>query len=60
MIGGDDLIVIESEILEVVHEELRRHFEPFIRDTQSLPEVGACASITLRLIRLAKATRLLC
>src|SRR4051812_40753643 len=42
------------------HEELRKHFEPLIRATQALPEVHVMASLTLRLVRLAKATEVLC
>jgi hypothetical protein len=48
-----------SDVLEACHNELRTIFEPKIFVTQAEPEVAAFTAITLRLVRLAKATALL-
>lgn len=47
-------------VLEACHDELRRKFEPMIRATDSLIEVQILSGITLRLIKLSKASTLLC
>lgn len=55
-----DISYLYSDALEASHSELRGHFEPMIRATQALPEVHVFTAITLRLVRLAQATTLLC
>jgi len=49
-----------ADVVPLCHEELRKHFEPLILATQALPEVHVLASLTLRIVRLARATSLLC
>ena len=48
------------ETLLACHEDLRKHFEPMITATQELPEVHVLTSLTLRLVRLAKASMVMC
>lgn len=54
-----DVAFVYPEALEACHEKLRLHFEPLIQATQEYPEVHVLTAITLRLVRLSKATMLL-
>ncbi len=52
--------LVYPDVIEVCHDILRQHFEPLINADVAVPEVYVSAALTLRLVRLAKAIRLLC
>ncbi len=45
------------DLVQGMHEDVRRHFEPMVRATDALPEVHLLASLCLRQVRLCRATR---
>ena len=50
---------IYPEVINTCHQQVRKRFEPHINATSSLLEVHVLTALTLRIVRLALATRLL-
>jgi hypothetical protein len=50
---------IYPEVVKACHNEVRKKFEPYLNATSSLLEVHVLSGLTLRLVRLALATKIL-